>query len=72
MQGIQVDGFGLAVIKIAVAPFAAALGLTDIDPVGRLITGPRKPAGIHKSLGQIQGMSIESLPVPAQPLKTEG
>jgi len=59
-------------IIVAVAPLATALGLTNVDPVSRLITGPLKPARIHKGFGQIEGMDIGLLPVGAQAPEVEG
>ncbi len=72
MQGIKINGFGLTVIIVAVAPLATALSLTNVDPVGRLIAGPLKPARIHKGLGQIERMTIDALPVLTYPAKTQG
>jgi len=52
LQRIHIDGFdalGMAVLPVLAT---ASLGLADLDPVGRLIAGARKPVGLHETLDE--------------------
>ena len=52
LQRIHIDGFdalGIVVLPVLATP---ALGLSDLDPVGRLIAGAGKPLTLHKALDQ--------------------
>jgi hypothetical protein len=63
MQGIKIDRLGLAMIVVAVASLGAALGQAHIEPVGGPIAGALKTAQVHKGLSEVEGMTIEGLPI---------
>jgi hypothetical protein len=65
MQGIKIDGLGLAVIVVMIASLGAPLGQAHIDPVGSSIAGALKTTHVHKGLCEIEGMSISRLPIVA-------
>jgi len=72
MQGIKIDGLGLAMIMVAIASLGAAFGQAHIDPVGGSITGAFKTTQIYKGFCQVEGMAVEGLPIVAQPSQVEG
>ena len=47
-QGIDVDGFGGQGVSVGGVPFASALGLTQILPVGRLIACSAKTRALDE------------------------
>ena len=57
----------MTVIAIGVALLGAALGLADAEPIGRSVAGAFKSADVHKGFCKINGVTIDSLPVRAQP-----
>src|ERR1035441_2525477 len=54
----------------AVAP--TALGLTDQNPIGRLVTGTLTSRGFHKTLQQPRAQTVTALEIPAHAPSTEG
>ena len=65
MQGIKIDRLGLTMIVVAIASLSAPLGQAHIDPIGSLIADALKAAQIHKGLSQVEGMTIDRLPIVA-------
>ena len=63
MQGIKINGLGLAMIVVAIASLGAAFGQAHIDPVGSSIAGTLKTTQVHKGLRQVEGMAIDRLPI---------
>ena len=52
LQRIHIDGFdalGMAVLAVLAT---ASLGSSDLDPVGSLIAGARKPVDLHEALNK--------------------
>ena len=47
--------------------FAAALGLTDVGPVGGAVAGTGEAVGLHEGLQQERSVAVASLPVVGQP-----
>ena len=47
--------------------FAAALGLSDVGPVGRTVAGTGEAVGLHESLQQQRPVAVASLPAGGQP-----
>src|SRR6266852_668445 len=45
----------------------ASGGLTNLDPVGRLVTGASESVLLHKGLQQVNGMAVAPLPVGLDP-----
>jgi hypothetical protein len=54
---------------IGMIVFTPSGGLSQIEPVGRLITGPLEPLQVHKGLLEVDRMLIEPLPVRGQSLR---
>ena len=55
---------------VPVAPTLArpSGGLTDVKPVGRLVTGAPESVLLHESLQQVDAMAVAPLPVGIDPL----
>ena len=52
--------------------FAAALGLTDVGPVGGAVAGTGEAVGLHEGLQEQRSVAVASLPVVGQPAAAAG
>ena len=62
-KGIAVHGFDRFILLFSLVILASARGVTEKDPVGRLVAGTSKSLGVHKGFQPVNRMVIEVLPV---------
>jgi hypothetical protein len=71
MQGVKINGLGLAMISIAIASLGTAFGQAHIDPVAGSVAGALKTAEVDESLRQVERVAVGRLPILAEPPEIE-
>ena len=56
MQGVKINGLGLAMISIAIASLGTAFGQAHIDPVAGSVAGALKTAEVDESLRRVANL----------------
>ena len=63
VKGIEEDIFDGECVAVVAIKFSAALGLSDMDPIGRLVTGSAEAGLFDKGFEQDGLIAIAGLPV---------
>ena len=66
-ERVEPDVFSGQRVRSVHVEFAAALGLSDVGPVGRAVAGTGEAVGLHEGLQQQRPVAVASLPVVGQP-----
>jgi hypothetical protein len=62
-QGIEVDLLEGSIDPVVTILAGSSRGSTDMNPVGRLVTGAPESVLLHESFQQLKAMAVTPLPI---------
>ena len=71
-QGVEPDAFGGQIGRVVAVHFAAPLGLSDLDPVGRLVAGAGEALGVDEGFQQDGPVGVAVVPVLGELTRGQG
>ena len=63
MEGVEEDVFDRRHAPISFFEFSPALGLSDINPIGRSVGGPRETISLNKGFQKQGAVAVLNFPV---------